>query len=211
MKAVLVNYNYEPTWLKEYPLETTIYDRSDDGVERDLTKYGAVIKTPNTGNVDYDKLTWLIENYDDLPEAFLWGKTNIFKYVDEPQLQQALVKRSFKPLLKQDHKEYSDGFGVVAYYQGEMYMERADSWFFAQGANLDNAGRFHSWQDWCRAFMLPQERYIPFPPGGNFILTSERVHRVSKDYYKRMAATLPYAKNPVEAHCCERSYFYLWR
>jgi hypothetical protein len=69
MKALLVNYNFDPAWLKDYlNLEVTIYDRSDDGIERNLTQYGAVYKTKNTGDVDYDKLTYLVENYDNLPD-----------------------------------------------------------------------------------------------------------------------------------------------
>ena len=50
MKAILINYNYDPTWLTDYPeLEVTIYDRSDDGVERNLTQYGAVYNHKKRG------------------------------------------------------------------------------------------------------------------------------------------------------------------
>jgi len=58
MKAVLVNYNYTPEWLKNYPeLGVTIYDRSDDGIERNLPQFGTVYKTQNLGDVDFDKLS----------------------------------------------------------------------------------------------------------------------------------------------------------
>lgn len=209
LPAVLVNYNYEPSWISRYPeLEPIIYDRSDDGIERDLTKYGQVYKTENRGDVDYDKLGWLIENYDHLPDVFLWSKTNVFKFVDEKDFQKALSKTSFNPLLKYDHRIYSDKYGEVNKYVGGMYHERADSWFFHAG--LDNSGRFHSWQDWCGTFNLPQEAYIPFTPGGSYILTRETVHKHSRDLYEAMRDTLPYATHPLEAHCCERSYFYLF-
>ncbi len=214
MKALLVNYRYDPTWLKDYPeLEVLMYDRSDDDVERDLTQYGNVRKTPNYGDVDFDKLTWLIENYDDLPEVFLWSKTNIHKFVDDETLKKALQGNVFKPLLKKDHRTYSDQYGVVSKYlggpHGVIYAERNDSWFF--NMNLDTKGVFRSWDEWARHFMLPQEAYIPFAPGGSYILTRERVHRYSKDFYEEMRMTLPYAQHPVEAHCCERSYYYLWK
>lgn len=210
MKAILVNFNYDPEWLQAYSdLDVTIYDRSDDGVERDLTKYGVVYRTKNMGDVDYDKLSYLIENYDNLPEVFLWGKSNIFKYVDKIMFDEALIKQEFKPLLKLNHKTYSDNFGVVCRYAGHMYEERADSWFFNVG--LDRSGRFNSWQDWCAHFALPQSAFIPFAPGGSYLLTKEKVHKYSKDFYEDMRSTLPYAIHPVEAHCCERSYFFLWR
>lgn len=207
--AILVNYDYEPTWLEDYPeLEVTLYDRSDDGKERNLTQYGKVFKTPNTGDVDYDKLGYLIENYDTLPDIFLWGKSNLFKYVHEQDVKQALEKKVFTPLLKFDHKTYSDKLGVVCRYHAGIYEERADSWFFN---NPDLASKCPSWDAWTTAFNLPKTRFIPFAPGGNYLLTRERVHRYSKDIYQEMRDTLPYAMHPAEAHACERTYFLLWK
>jgi len=106
--AILVNYNFDPSWLKDYPqLDVTLYDRSDDGVPRDLTVYGKVIRTPNLGDVDFDKLTWLVENYENLPEVFVWGKSNLLKFVDQGTLNKSVKKSEFAPLLKLDHKIYS--------------------------------------------------------------------------------------------------------
>ena len=208
MKACLINYNFQPDWLLKYPdIEPLIYDRSDDGVEREL--FAPTIKTKNIGDVDYDKLGFLIDNYDTLPDVFLWGKSNLFKYVDELYFKGKLIKQEFVPLLKQDHKIYSDRFGAVNKYQGELYCERADSWFFN---NPDLSTKyFRNWEEWALRFGLPLESYIPFAPGGNYILTKERVHRYSRDFYAEMRDTLPYAEHPAEAHACERSYFYLWR
>jgi hypothetical protein len=211
MKALLVNYNYDPTWLKDYyfKIDPIIVDRSDDGVERDLTKYGAVYRTKNMGDVDYDKLGYLVEFYDSLPEVFLWGKSNIFKYVDKDYLDKALDEGVFKPLLKLDHKTYSDKYGEVCRYAGEIYEERADSWYFNNPALATKD--FRSWEEWAWKFGLPQRAFIPFAPGGNYILTRERVHRYSKDFYEEMRNTLPYAMHPAEAHAAERSYYLLWK
>lgn len=209
LPAILVNYNYDPTWLKNYPeLEVTIYDRSDDDVDRDLTQYGKVYKTPNFGDVDYDKLSYLVENYHSLPEIFLWGKTNLFKFVEEGDFQKALSNKVFAPLLKYDHRIYSDQFGPVNMYAGaNMYHERADSWFF----NATIPKYFKTWEEWCLAFTLPRDAYIPFAPGGNYLLTRERVHRYSQDFYHQMRSVLPHTQRPAEAHACERSYYYLWK
>lgn len=208
MKAVLVNYGHDPQdWWLKYGLEARVYDRSDDGVERIFN--AETYRTTNVGDVDFDKLSYLVENYHTLPDVFVWGKSNLFKYVDEEYFKEKLDKGVYAPLLKQDHKTYSDQFGVVCKYQGEMYMERADSWFF-NNPQLDRREQM-TWEKWCNLMQLPQEAFIPFPPGGNFILTRERVHRYAPEYYARMRDMLPYAKHPAEAHACERSYHYLWR
>ena len=209
--ACLVNYNHDPQdWWLTYgikPENTTLYDRSDDGVERIFA--AKTYRTENRGDVDADKLAYLIENYDSLPEVFLWGKTNIFKYVDEESLKDAIKTAQFAPLLKADHKTYSDHMGQVCFYSGGIYHERNDSWYF--NAGLQTRFAYTSWSEWSRDFHLPNESYIPFPPGGNFLLTKERVHRYSRDFYERMRETMLYAKHPIEAHLAERSYYYLWR
>ena len=210
MKAVLVNYVYEPNWLKEYSdIEPIIYDRSDDGVDRNLTQYGLTYKTPNMGDVDYDKLNYLVENYDNLPEVFLWGKTNLFKFIDQERFNKLKDNKTFTPLLRQDHKTYADRIGQVNYYSGEIYHERADSWFF----NDPNVHKKHfsNWQEWSRHFGLPQVAYIPFAPGGNYILTREAVHKYSRDLYAEMASFMPHSQRPAEAQAAERSYYLLWQ
>lgn len=213
MQAILSNYNFDPEWLKDYTLEVTMYDRSDDGVERDLTQYGKVFKTQNMGDVDFDKLSWLIENYDNLPDVFLWSKTNIFKFVYEKDLKKALKTKLFTPLLKQDHRIYSDQFSEVNKYVGTkyglIYAERNDNWLLSAG--LDMSGRFRSFNEWAAYFGLPTPNYIPFAPGGSYILTKDVVHKHSKDLYEGMRDALPYAKHPIEAHFAERSYFLMWK
>lgn len=207
MKAVLVNYKTDPAWLKEYPeLDVTLYDRTESA-NVDLTQYGQVYLTENKGDVDYDKLSYLVENYDNLPDVFLWGKSNIFKFVDESDLQKALQNKVFQPLLKYNHKVYSDQFGQVNFYRGDMYYERNDSWFF----NATIPKYFKTWDEWALKFGLPREAYIPFNPGGNFILTKDRVRKYSKDLYEEMRSYLHHAVRPAEAQACERSYYYLWR
>lgn len=209
IEAILVNYNYTPDWLLKYSdLKVTLYDRSDDGIERDLTRFGSVFKTENIGDVDFDKLSYLVENYDNLPEVFLWGKSNIHKYVDEKTLKSALRAGVFQPLLKYDHQTYSDRIGVVCRYHLNMYEERADSWFFN---NPDLSTRCPSWAAWIAKLHLPGSHFIPFAPGGNYVLTRERVHRYGRDFYEKLRDTLPHAVHPAEAHAAERSYYLLWR
>jgi len=206
MKKILVNYNFtpDPTWIGD---DYLIYDRSDDGIDhlKDFDQ-SKIIKTENIGNVDYDKLCYLVDNYDNLPDVFLWGKTNLFKYITKEEYDSVKDNKTFTPLLTQGHKTYEDNNGQVCYYHAGMYHERNDDWYASQFS----AKYFQTYKDFAQAFQLPSPSYIPFNPGGNFILTRERVHRYSVDYYKRMADILPYAREPREAFFCERSYNTMW-
>lgn len=207
MFKVLINYNFtpDPTWIGE---DYVLYDRSDDGIDhlKDFDQ-SKIITTKNEGQVDFDKLSYLVENYDNLPDVFLWGKTNLFKYITKEEYENVKDTRTFTPLLTKGHKTYSDRNGVVCFYRGEWYMERNDNWYF----NRFQSKYVNSFNEWVNMFQLPSNQsYIPFAPGGNYILTKERVHKYSRDYYARMAGMLPYCREPVEAQCAERSYGLMW-
>lgn len=207
MKKILVNYNFTPdkSWIGD---DYIIYDRSDDGIDHlrdfDQTK---IIRTENVGQVDYDKLCYLVNNYDSLPEVFLWGKTNLFKFITNQEYDQVKDNKFFTPLLTKDHKTYSDNNGIVNYYTADIYWERNNSWYLSQFPTK----YFNSYQDFAKAFQLPCPPYLPFAPGGNYILTREIVHKYSRDFYSNMASILPYCREPGEAQMAERSYFNLWK
>lgn len=205
MKKILVNHNFtpDPTWIGD---DYLIYDRSDDGVDhlKDFDK-SKVIYRDNLGNADYDKLCYLAENYDNLPEVFLWGKTNLFKYITPEEYERVKDNKEFTPLLTQNHKTYNDKNGAVCLYSGGMYYERNPMIY-----NVNGSKYFNSFPEWAAAFGFQSPTYLPFPPGGNFILTKERVHRYSRDLYKKMASLLPYCTEPLEAQFCERTYYLLW-
>jgi len=205
--ACLVNYNYDPQdWWRDYDIQAIMYDRSDDVVNR---KFDAnVRKTENRGNVDFDKLDFLVEFYDDLPEIFLWSKTNLWKYCDRDTFERALAIGEFSPLIRPDHKTYSDKLGVVCRWgAGGWYEERNDSWYLGPHP----AKNIRNFQEWAQLFNLPCPDFIPFAPGGSYLLTKERVHRYSRDFYEKMRDTLPYTQLPGEAQLAERSYGLLWR
>ena len=206
MFKVLVNYNFTPNkeWLGD---DYLIFDRSDLGEDwlKDFPQE-KIVKTANIGNVDYDKLTFLVDYYDDLPEVFLWGKTNLFKYITPEEYEKVKDNKTFTPLLTLNHHIYSDAQGQVNYYQDGMYWERNNSWY----TNVMET-RIPDYPTFAEYLQLPNPLYLPFPPGGNFILTKEVVHKYSRDFYDKMRELLPYCQLPAEAHMCERSYYNVWK
>lgn len=208
MKAFLVNYNYTPTWLLDSGLDYLMSDRSDSREYLKDFPQERIVYEENLGQVDYPKLNYLVDNYDNLPEVFLWGKTNLFKYINREEYNKVKDNTEFTPLLTQNHKTYSDNNGVVCFYSGGMYYERNPMIYTLPPFS---AKYFNSYPEWARALGFPDPYYLPFAPGGNYILTRERVHRYSRDLYAKMASFLPYSREPLEAHLCERTYYHLWK
>ena len=208
MKIIAVNYNYTPDWIPLATDDYLIFDRSDSPDYTRNLDPNKVVKTRNIGNVDLDKLYYLIDNYDNLPESFLWIKTNLFKYITEEEFNQLKHNKTFTPLLTQHHLCYTDEQGWVNYYQDGWYWERNNSWYL----NTDHRPKYvESFNEWAGIHMLPKHlSYLPFAPGGNYILTREKVHKYSRDYYENMASMLDWTQLPGEAQCAERSYGLMW-
>ncbi len=205
MVYILVNYNFTPDWVKDK--DYLIYDRSDS---KDWLKdfdQSKIRYTENIGQVDYDKLSYLVENYDSLPDVFLWGKTNLFKYITSDEFDVVKDNQVFTPLLTKNHAWQTDERGAVSFYGNGIYYERNQLLY-----DLDlGAKYFNFYKDFAKEFGLPNPDYLPFAPGGNYILTKETVHKYPKEFYAKMASILPYMREPLEAHFCERSYYTLWR
>jgi len=205
MKAFLVNFNYRPTWLLESDLDYVICDRSDDKSYLKDFPQDRIRYEENIGQVDFPKLTYLYENYDQLPDVFLWGKTNLFKYISEEEWNKVKDNKVFTPLLTQKHRTYNDEFGVLCYYNDGMYYERNSMRF---GLPFKYA---ETYADFAKIMNFPNPDYLAFAPGGNYILTKEVVHRHPKELYVKMASMLNHSREPAESHMCERSYYNLWK
>ena len=202
MKYVLVAYNNDLEWVKEYTDDWLMFDRSDNPAD-----FPNTTRTKNTGQVDYDKLGYLIDNYDNLPDVFLWGKANLFKSITKEEFDLVKDNKVFTPLLTKNHRTYGDNWGAVNFYTEDgLYNERNDSWYFNV---LDH--KIGNYTEFAEMFKLPNPPYLKFAPGGNYILTREVVHKYPKSLYKKMKDLLPYSTNPAEAHCLERSYYTLWK
>lgn len=199
MKAVLAHYSGDWSWVKDFSDDLVIYNRSEEEIPGSFRR-------ENLGDADFDKLTYLIDNYSDLPEVFLWSKSNLHKFITPEEFDEVKDKKDFTPLLTKNHKTYSDGAGQVCYYQDGVYWERNNSWYLGSVPSK----YFKTYGEFAKAFHLPDPPYLPFAPGGSYILTKERVHRYGIDFYKDLASILPYCQRPGEAHMLERTYYTLW-
>lgn len=199
MKYVLTHYQGDTEWAKEYTNDLLVYNRSGQDIPGSISR-------ENIGDADYDRLSYIVDNYHELPDVFLLSKSNLFKYCPREEFDLVKDNRDFTPLLTKHHKTYSDERGVVCKYEGGIYAERNDSWY----VNSFSPKYFNSYEDFAKAFHLPNPDFLKFAPGGNYIVTRERVHRYGIDLYKDLASILPYCQRPAEAHMIERTYYNLW-
>ena len=200
MKWIAVNYNFTPNWLKKY--DYLMYNRSDSPEYTEKFENKRIINTKNIGNADYDRLTYLIDFYDKLPEVFILCKSNLFKYITEKEFNKVKKNKVFTPLLTQNHKVYEP----ICRYNNGIYEELNNSWYAPQFER-----KFETYNDWAIYMGLPTPQYLQFAPGGNYLLTPKEVHKYPKEFYIKMRNTLEHAILPAEAQYVERSYYTLWQ
>ena len=78
MKYIVSRYNHDISWLKDYTDDVVLYDRSTEPAPN-------AIVVPNIGTDIYDKFTYIIDNYDNLPDVAVYTKANLFKYISKEE------------------------------------------------------------------------------------------------------------------------------
>lgn len=204
---LISNFNNDLEWLKEYSENYLIYDQHEASVYPDFIDKTKIIKRDHIGADIYDKLSWIIDKYYELPEVFLMLKGNLFKYITKKEFDEVCNNKTFTPLLTKNHKIYNDYLGPICFYSGDIYNERNDSWYL----NTYPSKYFNSYKEFADSFQLPNPFYLPFAPGANYIVTKENVHKYSKDFYEHLASVLTHASYSGEAQMIERSLYTIFK
>ena len=200
MKYIISRYNHDMSWVKKYTNDYVLYDRSDE------PQKGAFV-VPNIGSDIYDKLTYIIDNYDRLPDVAVYTKANIFKYITEEEFDKIKDNKTFTPILTQNHRTYSDSSGQVNYYKDGMYYERNDYWYLLEHPTKN----VRHTQELKKLLGLDGLQYVPFAPGSNYIVPKENILKHSKEFYEKLRSYIDWAVYPGEAQLIERGLYLLWK
>lgn len=194
---VLVSaYNNDLTWLNEYTDNHVIYNQGDP-----INNVHSVLR-PHRGTDILDKFSWIVENYDNLPDIVMFIKGNLFKYISQEEFDVICNNKKFTPLLTRDHKTEMP----IAYYENGIYNEVNNSWYVPQFPHKF----FSNYDDFAKEMGLPKPEYLPFAPGSNYIVPKENILKRSKEFYEKLIKYLDYDSYTAEAQMCERSLYTIW-
>ncbi|MEK6883085.1 MAG: DUF3431 domain-containing protein, partial [Nanoarchaeota archaeon] len=162
-----------------------------------------VIKVPNIGWDIYDKFTYIIDNYDNLPESMILTKGNIFKYITKEEFDEICNNDFFTPILTKHHKTYMP---ICFYGEDGIFNEINNSWYL----NDLKTKYFNSYNGFAKHFGFPTPQYLKFAPGSNYIVTKENILWYPKEFYKRLRDCVSYSALPGEAQVIERCLYTMW-
>lgn len=199
MKYIISRFNHDLGWLKHYTKDFVLYDRSEKPLE------GAIV-VDNIGTDIYDKFTYIIDNYDNLPDVAVYTKANLFKYITETEFDLLKDNKTFTPLLTQNHRTYSDNDSPVCWYENGMYCERNDYFYLIPHP----CKSINSANELKKLLGLEGRKYLKFSPGSNYIVPKENILKHPKEFYIKLRSYLDWAVYPGEAQLIERGLYYLW-
>ncbi len=200
MKYIVSRYNHNIDWIKDYTDDVVLYDRSD----KEPLVDGA-IQVLNIGSDIYDKFTYIIDNYDNLPDVAVYTKANLWKYITKEEFDEVKDNTVYTPLLTKHHKVYANDEGPVCFYDNNgMFNEINNFWYL-----YPHPAKFAP--KWIEQFGLDKKLYLTFAPGSNYILPKENILKHPKSLYEELRSYLDWDVYPGDAQICERCLHFLWQ
>lgn len=229
MHFILSRYNHDLSWVSEYPGTYYIYDRSEVPLEH--TK-----AVPNIGTDIYDKFTYIIDHYDNLPDVAVYSKANIFKYITKEEFDKVKDNTTFTPLFTKTHKETTIDLRDTLDYIKKNNLESAvnpvleklflrEPWvrkmsFYDDDGIYNELNNFWYFgntvaiervQELAELLGIWGEEYVKFSPGSNYILPKENILKHPKEFYAKLRSYLSHEVYPKEAFLVERGLYNIWK
>lgn len=190
-EIVVAKYNEDISWLNEYKKNCVIYDKS----KGDL---------PNIGRESHTYLTYIIDNYENLPDVVFFTQGNKSDHYEQTIDYFLNIDKYSKNYnyLSSDYYFYSEN--TQEYSKDHLYGYRN-----MQPSPSDNLG-FRKWFNTYIDKEYDINSYVTLWWGAIFSVKREQILSRSKDFYKTLLNYIPKTNNPEVGHYFERSWFYIF-
>jgi len=204
---VVSNYNNDIRWVPEYTDNYVLYDRSDAVEIPALIDSKKVIKTPNIGYNLYDYFTFIIDNYDTLPDCTIFTKGNVFpRHVRKEYFDKIVNNNFFTPI--EDYKMHTPYWPTCFFAADGGFCEINNSWY-TRHHPTKYFRSYDDFMDFCFK-KPPKPRYTRFAPGANYIVPKANILKFPKIFYQNLRIFISHCQLPGEAHIVERALHTLW-
>jgi len=204
---VVSNYNNDISWIRNYTENYFIYDKSDAG---NYAKGFDKEKTAKSKNVGYnigDYCSFIVDNYDSLPECTIFTKGNVFpRHVSQEYFDKIVNNQYFTPI--EDYRMHKVNWPTSFFSSNGGFCEINNSWYLKHHPTK----YFHDYNDFLKfCFKNPViPRYIRFAPGANYIVPKQNILKLPKIFYQNLKNFVSHDQLAGEAHIIERALHTLW-
>lgn len=198
-------FDGELTWVEELPKDQYIlFNKSG----RELSGHFQSVKIQNVGYNLYSYLTYIVQNFDDLPELLVFTKNNVFPRHVRKEIFYKLIKRDVFTPIEDPYTWERLAWPVSVVGSDGGYLELNNSWY-----TQNYQRRFFSTLNTCAEFIFedcPRFDFVRFAPGANYIVPRRHVLLRSKNFYRNLCTFVSYAADSCESHFIERLLYSIW-
>ena len=204
---VISSDNADVSWVPERTDNYSIYCKKNAQVHSYTIELKKVIDVPDIGYNIYAYLTFIIDNFFQLPECLILVNGNVLdKYVPSAYFDRISNNQSFTSIV--DFKSHKTRLPFSFISGDGCYYEINNDWYLAPYSTR----YFHSYNEFMLHFykdpVLP--KYIGFSPGANYVVPKENILKYSKAFYEEIRHIISYCDKPGEAHIVERALQTVW-
>lgn len=203
---VVSNYKNDTSWIPEYTENYIVYNKTDSPISKNVNPT-KVIESPNIGYNFYDYFTYIIDNYENLPECIIFTKSNVFpRHITKEFFDTCINNECFTAL--ENWKTYIPIFPANFTSNDGYFCEINNSWYMKNFKSK----YFNSYNDFLRFIyndpVIPL--YVHFATGGNYIVPRTHILKLPKVVYQNLRLFISHCMLPAEAHIIERAIHTLW-
>ncbi len=187
MQWIMNDYHHNREWVEEYTKNAIFYDKKDK----------------NVGSNIYDYMCYIVDNYENLPEIMLFGKTNMLeRHISKEEFDKVKNNKVFTPLLTQNHAVYEP----ICWYEDGVYCELNDYWYLLEHPtkNINSTEKLKKMLD------MEKRLYNKFAPGGCYIIPKANILKHPKEFYIKLRDACDWHETPGEAYLIERNLYHIW-
>lgn len=206
---VISQYGRDISWVPEYTDNYYIYDRGPNPTYPPNIDMKKVAISPNVGYNSYDYFTYIIDNYDNLPDVVIFAKAWTWpRHVTKERFDKVMNNAFFTPLT--DFRMHGDRW-PYGFISGDGLISELNTDIFL--THPDRPTRYvHGYNDFLRFVFkdAPIPRYRTFAPGGDYIVPKANILKVPKVVYENLRLFMSHDKHAGETHIIERASIQLW-
>ena len=222
------SYNNNLDWLKKYDNPHIIYDKTwNGGLKNNINKERVpkselkkkypnfnIVNGSNNGYNINDYLTFIIDNYEKLPENIVFMKGNtIGRHVSEEKFESVVNNKHFTCIEERGAHNYNqrslkNGNALISCEGG--WMEKNTSWYLRHNAHPTKYFlSYNKFLSFCfKNPVLP--KYIRFPPGGCYVVPKSQILKYKLVFYKNLRIFVKHSRISGEGLIIERALYTIW-
>lgn len=211
--VVVSSFNHDLSWLPRYSDDYLIFEQGcgsglPSAINREKVRF-----VMNNGSNFKDYFSFIIENYDNLPEVVYLIKGNVFpRHVRQHVFDTYTNKKESCSII--DRKKHHVHFPLDFFDSKNRYCEINSDWFVHTGAPWKYFQDLDSFlQHFDKSFK--PKMYTRFSIGAQYIVTRELIRGIPKQMYEDLSEIVSHEGRPIgytaECYIVERGLERLWQ